>query len=812
MPPGRPRPPRDDELVRRLRRAVGRDALLDHPASCAVYARDASHLRHGQPLCVVLPASAEQLRRVIELCAQDRRAFVVRGGGTGLSGGALPSDGAVVIATSRLVRLGPVDPDRRRVYAEPGVLNATVGRHAAADGLRFAPDPSSEAAATIGGNVAENAGGPHGLKLGVTVRHVRRLDWVDPEGREWTTGRGSVLDRGIGLRGLLCGSEGTLGVVVGADLELVPAPEAAVAMLAEFPRLHEATGAVVALLHAGVVPEACEIIDRVMLDAVESAYAAGFAPDVEAVMIVEVGGVAGAVAEDAERTEEVLRRSGAREIRRADDAQARHRLWESRKGAFGAVGRLAPAYVSTDIVCPLAALPTLVADIGAITAEHGVRAATAFHAGDGNLHPGIPYDPRDEDARRRARAASVAIGRRAIALGGSCTGEHGIGLEKRDLAAEQLDPVALRLMHAIKDLCDPAGICNPGKALPGPGIGRRTARPVPDRVAFAWDDLTVTAPASTPLAELQAEALARGLWIPIGGASRSAPASAGLAGAQTVGDVLAAGAAIPPLLGEMRAADAVLELWARTGSGDVLHAGAPVRKNVAGYDLARLLVGSGDLLAVPLAATLQLAPAPEAVGVWSWPDAPPSLTGEGRRDFMRVLRRHPGAALAVRERTDGGPSLWVLASGRDRPWDLGRLELDLAAWSEDHGVGRPTFACRPGSALASGDLLAGLPAWAQAAPDWTLLSLREGKPDWPRPRCLIWINRPEMLWIPEALPDEPVGWMADLVYHEGRLMPPPVPTSGVPRHLLAGIKRLLDPGGSLPCPDWLATALLEAPA
>ncbi len=810
MPPDRP--DRDRELVRDLRRAAGREAVLDDLATCTVYARDASLLRGGRPACVVLPGTPEALRRAVAVCARHARPFVVRGGGTGLSGGAVPDPGSVVIGTSRLTRLGPVDPERRRIHAEPGVLNAVVDRAAAAADLRFAPDPSSQAAATIGGNIAENAGGPRCLKVGVTAQHVRRLDWVDAEGRAWITGRGGVLDRGVGLRGLLCGAEGTLGVVTGADLELIAAPEATRTLLASFSRLDQATTAVVQLVRAGVMPEACEIIDRVMLEAVEAAFHCGFPAAADAVMIVEVAGAGGAAAEDAQRAATVLEAAGATAVSLAADASARERLWAGRKQAFGAVGRLAPAYVSVDVVVPLAQLTTLVRDVQAITAEHGVRAATAFHAGDGNLHPGIPYDPADPDAAARAHRAAAAIARRAQALGGSCTGEHGVGLEKRDLAGEQLDPVALRLMRGLKHLCDPAGLCNPGKALPRPEAPGRAPRPVPTDVACDPQSLTVTAPADTPLARLQAMAMAAGLWIPVGGATPGRADGPGLAGGVTVGEMVAAGAPVPPLLGTMRAADAVLELWARTGDGEVLHAGAPVLKNVVGYDLVRLLAGSGDMLARPLAVTLQLKPVPPAVVCWSWPDVPRALTGEGRQDLLRVLRRHPRPALAVRERSESGPSLWVLASGRDRDWDLGRLQLDLDAWSEDHGLPQPRAARHPGTALAERTLLAGLPAWALGAPDWTLLSPREGRPDWPRPRCLVWINRPEMLWVPEALEEEPVGWLADTVYRGARLTLPPAPPAGVPLHVLAGIKRLFDPEGALGCPDWLADVLLEAPA
>ena len=791
------------ELLQALRREVGRSAVRDDIASRVVYARDASHLALGQPACVVLPETVTGLQRAVEVCARFDRAFVIRGGGTGLSGGALPVAGAVVIGTSRLTRLGPVDPERGRVHAEPGVINEVVSRHAAPFYLHFAPDPSSQSAATVGGNVAENAGGPHCLKVGVTSQHVARLDWIDVEGRSWTTGRGGALERGPSLRGLLCGSEGTLGVVTGAVLELLPVPEATVTMLAVFPRLEDATGAVVDLMGSGVVPVACEIIDQVMLTAVETAFQFGFPTDVEAVMICEVAGAAGAAAEDAVRAESVLRAAGASEVSATTDEAERARLWLCRKKAFGAVGRLAPAYISMDVVVPLGSLTTLVRDIQTIKAEHRVEVATALHAGDGNLHPGVHYDDRDEDLTARAHRAADAIVMRTLELGGSCTGEHGVGLEKRHLVHHQLDAVSLRLMRGIKDLFDPQGRCNPGKVLPEPGVVAGPPPPVPVEIEFRWENLTVTAPADTPLASLQTEALARGLWIPVGAASGWRAAGPGLAGAVTVGDLVDAGTGGPALLADLRPCDAILELWAETGDGEVFRAGAPVLKNVAGYDLVRLLVASGGILARPLAVTLQLKPAPACVGRWIWPEVPQLFSSESRREFRRLLSRHGQPALAVRERGSDGAALSVLAVGRKRAWDLDRLEDDLTAWSEDHGAGHPRPSRHTAADLVTPDLLADLPSWARSGPDWTLLAMREERPDWPRPRRFIWQCRGDLLWVPAVYDEEPVGWLADNVFRDGRLQPLPRPSASVPVAVLQGLKHLFDPQGRLPTPAWL---------
>jgi glycolate oxidase len=736
--------------------------------------------------------------------------LVARGAGTGLAGGALPPAGAVVIATGRLDALGEVDPHWRRVHAEPGVINEVVSRRAAPHGLFYAPDPSSQTAATIGGNVAANAGGPRCVKVGVTSQHVRRLDWFDAQGRLWSTGHGGSLDRGIDLRGLLCGSEGTLGVVCGADLDLMPRPGVEVTLLAEFPRLDDATAAVLVLMASGLELQACEIIDQAMLQAVEAAFGLGLATDVAAVMICEVAGAGAAVADDAELAAALLNKAGARRVEAATDPDARAALWRGRKQAFGAVGRLAPAYISMDVVVPLGALPEMVREIQAIQAAHGVIIATALHAGDGNLHPGVHHDDRDPELTARAHAAADAIALRALAHGGSITGEHGVGLEKRHLVGRQLDRASLRLMRGIKQLFDPADLCNPGKALPMDQDTAAPDREPPAAIDFRWESLTVTAPATTPLARLQAQALARGFWIPVGAAHRTRADGPGLGGATTLGEMVDAGTTGPSLLGSLRPADAVLELWAETGAGEVLHAGAPVLKNVAGYDLVRLIVGSGGCLARPLAVTLQLRPAPADLGIWSWLDVPAHFSGEGRREFLEVLRGHGQPALAVRERNIEGPSLWVLASGRHRDRDLDRLAAELEDWSEDHGLGRPRQQRRDFAALCLPEVLAGLPVWAAASTDWTLLSRRERQPDWPRPRRLVWQSQPEMLWMPERCGAEPVGWFADTVFGDGKLQPLPPPPSTVPRHLLAGLKRLFDPDHRLPCPDWLDLAMQEA--
>lgn len=795
-----------DRLLAELRRHLGNDAVLTDDASRAVYARDASHLSLGRPRCVCLPATPEQARLAVAACARHGVVWVARGAGTGLAGGALPPEGAVVIATSRLARLAEVDPFARRVVAQAGVRNEDVSRRAAPHGLHFAPDPSSQAASTIGGNIAANAGGPHCLKVGVTVQHLLRLAWVDPQGHACSTGRGHPLERGIGLLPLLAGSEGTLGLVTAADLALLPTAPATATLLAEFPRLDDATAAVVVLLTAGLLPDAVEIVDREMLAAVEAAFHFGFATDVEAVMVCEVAGVAEAVAEDAAQATALLTAAGARAVRAATDAAERQALWRCRKKAFGAVGRLAPAYVSMDVVVPLGELPGFVRDVAAIRAQHGVRVATAFHAGDGNLHPGVHYDDRDPASVARSHAAADAIIRRALALGGSATGEHGVGVEKRHLIHEQLDATTARLQREIKALCDPRSLCNPDKKLPPPHAACAPAAPVPHAVGFRWRDLTVTAPAATPLADLQAAALARGLWIPIG-ATLAADRGPGLGRATTVGEAVSLGVTGPSLLGAGRVADVLVELWAETGAGDVLHAGAPVAKNVASYDLARLTCGDGGMLVRPLAATFLLRPAPAAFARWTWTPARwPGVPGM-RTALIAGLRRRAASAVALMDAEGGAAQVSVLAAGRDRPWDLGALGLWLESWGDEFGLGRPTAQVSPGANLADALALDGMPAWCAGAPDWSLLTTGSAAADWPRVRRAVWQARPDAIWVPSDHDDPPAGWTADAVFRAGRPTLPPAPAPDVPRDLLAGLKRIFDPAGRLPTAPWLLAAV-----
>ncbi len=801
-------------LLERLQAVLGTGGLLTDTASRRVYARDASHFQLGLPVAVTLPGNGNEVSKVLALCAAAQVPVVCRGTGTGLSGGALTPEGCVVLGSGRLRDLGPLAVAQRSIHVEPGVLNESVSRRCRAMGLEFAPDPSSQAAATIGGNIAENAGGPHCLRHGVTLQHVRRLEWCDASGRPFLTGRGLSVERGLDLVSLLCGSEGTLGVITGADLALIPVGSAVRTMLAVFPVLDEAVNSAVALIGSGLLPVAIEIVDQTMLGAVEEAFGFGFPTDVAAAMIVEFSGNEAAVEADAASAQSVLTSGGAREVTLAGDEQERAALWRCRKKAFGAVGRLAPKYVTMDVVVPLGQLPQLVRDIQAIKARFKVEIATAFHAGDGNLHPGIHYDDQDPEQTKSAHAAAEAIILRAMSLGGSCTGEHGVGIEKLAVVSRMLDPVTASLQQGIKDVFDPAGLLNPGKMLPALDAEYAAAAVVPAQLRIDWESLTVTAPADLPVAEMQAALMERGLWVPVGAWLPGKGGQWGLARAGTVGDLVMDLVPGPGLGAWGAVRDLILELWAETGDGRLFHTGAPVYKNVAGYSLAQALCGSGGVFARPRAATFQLRPVPPSLGLWvcEHPDG-----GADRRNLLplfKALRAHQNAfpgRVAILE-TDGerlqGP-LIMLVPGTDRPWDLGALAAVLK--SEREKIGCRCLRHEVLTFAGSVDQLARekvLPQWASSAPTWTTLTQRLEDQDagiddmpWAARRILCQFS-PRICWLPEtAVSDR--NWHADIIRHRGHRTELPVPTGEVPLAILRGLKNLFDPQGKLSRPGWL---------
>jgi glycolate oxidase len=411
---------------------------------------------------------------VVKLCAAHGLPIIPRGAGTSLSGTVLAVTGGVMIALTRMTRILEVDYRNRRALVEAGCVNAWVTQAVKGRGLLYAPDPSSQPACTIGGNVGTNSGGPHTLKHGVTTDHVLGFEMVLPDGGEDV--------EGYDLRGAAIGSEGMFGLVTRVLLRLVRAPQAYRTLLGIFESVDDASQAVSDIIGAGIVPGALEMMDQLITQAVEAAYQFGFPLDAGAVLIVELDGLEAGLDAQAARVTEICRRRRAREVRVAQDEAERAALWKSRKRAFGAIGRLSPNYLTQDGVVPRSKLPEMMRFIGECSRKYGLRIPNVFHAGDGNLHPLILYDERDPDQVRRTLAASDDILNQCIALGGSVTGEHGIGVEKADFMARQFSPDDLEAMRQLRRVFDPEGRCNPHKMFPG---SKRCADFAPRRQAPA---------------------------------------------------------------------------------------------------------------------------------------------------------------------------------------------------------------------------------------------------------------------------------------------------------------------------------------
>lgn len=466
-----------DSVLAALREVVGDEGLVTHSHERQVYESDGYTLAKAVPEVVVLPASTAEVSAVLRLLHRSGLAFVPRGAGTGLSGGCLPLEAPVMVGTSRMRRIVSIDRANHRAVVEAGVVNLAVSRAVQADGLGYAPDPSSQSACTIGGNVAENSGGPHTLKYGVTTNHVLGLELVLPDGEIVELGSPVEDVPGYDLPGLVVGSEGTFGIVTQATLRLVRLPAACATLLAIFDTVDEATRAVSRLIAAGILPAALEMMDRLILDAVEAAYGFGFPAEAGAVLIVELDGPAPGLSAEVEQARRLCTESSAREVRVAADEAERALLWKSRKRAFGAVGRLAPNYCTQDGVVPRTKLPEILRRIAAIGERHRLRIGNVFHAGDGNIHPILLFDERDADETRRVLAAGREILTACVELGGSISGEHGIGVEKIAEMPLLFSPDDLLVMGELRRVFDPQGRCNPGKVLPSPGLCVETTRP-----------------------------------------------------------------------------------------------------------------------------------------------------------------------------------------------------------------------------------------------------------------------------------------------------------------------------------------------
>jgi glycolate oxidase len=462
------------DLLATLGRIVPAGRLLTRPSALAAYESDGLTAYRGRPRAVVIAESADDVIATVRACHEARVPFMARGSGTSLSGGAVPVEDGIVIALSRMNRILRFDPEARIAVVEPGVVNLAVSALAAPHGLYYAPDPSSQSVCTIGGNVAFNSGGAHCFRHGMTANHVLGLRVVLGDGIVTTLGGETLEHAGPDLAALFVGSEGLFGVALEITLRLVPRPAMYRTVLAAYRELQAAGDAVSAIIRSGLLPGAMEIMDRLAMDAAEAAVHAGYPTGAAAVLIVELEGAPAQVDAEFSRLMRILDASGASATHVAADEDERALIWKGRKSAFSAVGRLSPDFIVQDGVVPRARLGEALAAIEALSRKHGIRVANVFHAGDGNLHPLILYDGREAGAHDRAEALAAEILRLCIRLGGSITGEHGVGLEKRQFLAEMYSEADLDCMRRVRLAMDPHEVSNTGKKL-GPGTGPAVA-------------------------------------------------------------------------------------------------------------------------------------------------------------------------------------------------------------------------------------------------------------------------------------------------------------------------------------------------
>ncbi len=455
------------ELSGHFESILGPAGVITDPVRLRTYECDGLTYHRATPAIVVLPETAEQVAAVVRACDETGTPFVARGSGTGLSGGALPRTDGVLIVTSRMRRILAIDIENRRAVVEPGVTNLAITEAARPYGYYYAPDPSSQQICSIGGNVAENAGGAHCLKYGFTVNHVLAIELVAPDGEIVEL---DAMDPGYDLLGAFIGSEGTLGIATKITVRLSRAPEAVTTLLAAFTDVASGGLAVSAIIAAGIVPAAIEMMDALAIEAAEAAVRCDYPAGAGAVLIVELDGPGSEVAHQFAQVDRICRESGAFELRIADDPAERAAIWKGRRSAFAAVGRISPAYLVQDGVVPRTALPSVLSGIEELSARYGIRVANVFHAGDGNLHPLVLFDDGEEGAGERAEQVSGEILDLCISHGGSITGEHGVGVDKSRYMPKMFTPEDLDTMQLVRCAFDPKGLSNPGKIFPTPRL------------------------------------------------------------------------------------------------------------------------------------------------------------------------------------------------------------------------------------------------------------------------------------------------------------------------------------------------------
>jgi len=649
-----------DKLIDNLAAILGRENVLSIPDELMVYECDGLPHHKHRPRAVVFPSSTEETSAVMRELAKAMVPFTPRGAGTGLSGGALALDSGVVIEMARMRKILRIDAENLLAVVQPGVVNLHVSRAVAAHGLYYVPDPSSQPSCTIGGNIAESAGGIHCLKYGTTTDHVLGCRVVLAGGDVVDLGGAGVEVPGYDLLGTFVGSEGTFGIATEATLRLSRIPPAVRTLLAEFGEVNDASHAVSAIIAAGVMPAALEMMDREIIRAVEgSSVACGLPPDAGAALLIELDGIEAGIDLEAERVRSICLEYGARSCRNARDEAERKQLWAARKGAFGAIGRISPDSMIQDAVVPRSRLPEVLGAAYEIAARYQLRIANVFHAGDGNLHPLICFDSRFADQVLRVREAGRELMEVCVAAGGTITGEHGVGLDKRELLPLVFSDADMNAMLSVRAAFDPLGICNPGKIvpmLPGCGEGRAVAetseppvaasprkallRPSIEELAEAvrsaskvlpaggmsWlpnrrstdqivstaslnqiiehepADLIAVAQAGVTLSDFNAKLSENGQWLPLD------PPDDGRA---TLGGVVATGLGGAQQFGYGKPRGSVIGMKVVLADGSVIKMGGRVVKNVAGYDLCKLFTGSYGTLGIIVELNFKLRPRPE---------------------------------------------------------------------------------------------------------------------------------------------------------------------------------------------------------
>lgn len=453
-------------MIDGLKAIIAEDRVISGPSVERAYDCDAYTVDRSAPQVVVLPESTDEVQKVVRWCLANGVPFTPRGAGTGLSGGALAAKGGVIVSTKRMTEILEIDIENRCLKAQAGIPNKRISDAVAAHRLHFAPDPSSQSVSTLGGNIAENSGGPHTLKYGVTVQHVLGLTMVDPDGETVELGGKAAGAPGFDFVGLVVGGEGTLGIVTEAWVKLTPLPKAVKTALAAFPEVRSATETVAELIAAGVIPAALEMMDRGILKALRAAFNLQYPEGSDALLLIECDGEPDDVENEIQLAESTCRKNGAIDFQVAQTEAERQKLWTARKKGIGAMGRLAPSIVTHDGVIPRSRLPEMLDFCYRVAEEHGIGVANLFHAGDGNLHPCFYFDDRDPDQVRRVVEAGEVIMRKCVELGGTLSGEHGIGVEKMDLMPLMFTEDDLRLQAMAKRVFNDAEMCNPCKVIP----------------------------------------------------------------------------------------------------------------------------------------------------------------------------------------------------------------------------------------------------------------------------------------------------------------------------------------------------------